>query len=409
VATNGTNLLEFVYDSLGRLSSLRSPSANSGIDEFSYSYLNASSKITSISLNGNVVVSNTYDTLGRLIKKENFKPDGTLVSSFEYSMNNSDEREDVKLLDGKSIDYSYDLAGQVIGAQKKFSDNSTDYSYNYGYQYDPAGNPLLRTSQGQKRDYTFNNLNQFLSASGPNSTDITGSVTPIVVEPTVKVNGESAAVDAQGRWVKQAVPLTVGENTIAVEAKDKFDRQASETRNITLAPPPDFTYDPNGNLVSDGPWQYSWNDADRITVASSASSAIKVENVYDGMGRRRIKKVFQLITDNWSLITETKFIYDGVRIIAELNGNNGIVKRFAWNDDQLLAVEDVALGKTFYYLTDGNKNVTDLVDSNGNVVAHYEYSPFGKIVSQSGSYADINPFCFSSEYFDRETGLIAYL
>jgi hypothetical protein len=33
---------------------------------------------------------------GRLIKKENFKPDGTLVSSFEYTLNASDERIDVK-------------------------------------------------------------------------------------------------------------------------------------------------------------------------------------------------------------------------------------------------------------------------------------------------------------------------
>ncbi|MDP2815585.1 MAG: RHS repeat-associated core domain-containing protein, partial [Rectinemataceae bacterium] len=407
----------YSYDSLGRLSSLRSPSANSGEDTFTYSYVGASSKIASISLNGNVIVSNTYDTLGRLIKKENFKPDGTLVSSFEYTLNASDERIDVKSRsalqpdqpENLSISYSYDLAGQLTGAVRKFTDASTDYSYNYGFNYDPAGNPLLRTSQGQSRNYTFNNLNQFLSASGPNSTDITGSVSPIVVEPTVKVNGESAAVDTQGRWVKQAVPLTVGENTLTVEAIDKFDRQASETRKITLASPPVFTYDANGNMTGDGLWQYSWNDENRMTVASFASSAVKVENVYDGMGRRRIKKVFQLITDNWSLITETKFIYDGVRIIAELNGNNEIVKRFVWNGDQLLAVEDIALGQTFYYCTDGNKNITELVDSEGNIAAHYEYSPFGKIVKESGSYAASNPFRFSSEYFDRETGLIAYL
>lgn len=63
---------------------------------------------------------------------------------------------------------------------------------------------------------------------------------------------------------------------------------------------------------------------------------------------------------------------------------------------------------TFYYHVDGNKNVSELTNSDGNIIAHYEYSPFGKIFKQSGAYADINPLRFSSEYYDKETGLIYY-
>jgi len=41
-------------------------------------------------------------------------------------------------------------------------------------------------------------------------------------------------------------------------------------------------------------------------------------------------------------------------------------------------------------------------------VAHYEYSPFGKLTAKTGTYADANPFRFSSEYADDETGLVYY-
>ena len=167
--------VSYEYDSASRVSSIRS-TVNGELKTFTYSYLGASNKILSISIDGTVIVSNTYDALGRLTKKENKNPDGAPVSSFEYTLNNSDEREDVRLLDSKSIDYSYDLAGQVIGAQKKYADDTQDFSYNYSYNYDPAGNSTSRISQGQSRNYTFNNLNQFLTATSPTATDITGSM-----------------------------------------------------------------------------------------------------------------------------------------------------------------------------------------------------------------------------------------
>ncbi|MBN2641487.1 MAG: RHS repeat-associated core domain-containing protein [Victivallales bacterium] len=49
-----------------------------------------------------------------------------------------------------------------------------------------------------------------------------------------------------------------------------------------------------------------------------------------------------------------------------------------------------------------------MLDASGNIVAKYEYSPFGQIVAQSGAYAETNPFRFSSEYHDDETALVYY-
>lgn len=58
-------------------------------------------------------------------------------------------------------------------------------------------------------------------------------------------------------------------------------------------------------------------------------------------------------------------------------------------------------------LFDANGNVTGYIDDAGNVFARYEYSPFGKIISSSGSKVDDFKFRFSTKYLD-ETGLSYY-
>ena len=42
------------------------------------------------------------------------------------------------------------------------------------------------------------------------------------------------------------------------------------------------------------------------------------------------------------------------------------------------------LGGGGYYTHDGNKNVSEVVAENGNIVAHYEYAPFGEVAVQRG-------------------------
>ena len=50
------------------------------------------------------------------------------------------------------------------------------------------------------------------------------------------------------------------------------------------------------------------------------------------------------------------------------------------------------------------------MSESGEVVAKYDYTPFGKLVNtfNNPNSAFRNPFLFSSEYFDEETGLVYY-
>ena len=87
-----------------------------------------------------------------------------------------------------------------------------------------------------------------------------------------------------------------------------------------------------------------------------------------------------------------------------MNKENSLyaIYKYDFHKNNEPTVQSVANG------ADGNKNISELVDATGNIAAHYEYDPFGKINTQNGAYAASNPFRFSSEYFDSETGLVYY-
>ena len=60
---------------------------------------------------------------------------------------------------------------------------------------------------------------------------------------------------------------------------------------------------------------------------------------------------------------------------------------------------------TYFAFADGNGNVSEYLDTNGTVQAHYEYDPYGNVTVATGSDATEFNYGFSTKYWDRETGL----
>ena len=58
----------------------------------------------------------------------------------------------------------------------------------------------------------------------------------------------------------------------------------------------------------------------------------------------------------------------------------------------------------YYYVLNAQGDVVRIVDSSRNTVASYTYDPWGKIISSSGTLADINPLRYRGYYYDSETG-----
>mgnify|MGYP000818562507 CR=1 FL=1 len=58
----------------------------------------------------------------------------------------------------------------------------------------------------------------------------------------------------------------------------------------------------------------------------------------------------------------------------------------------------------YYYVLNAQGDVVRIVDGSRSVVASYTYDPWGKIISSSGTLADINPLRYRGYYYDSETG-----
>jgi len=117
-----------------------------------------------------------------------------------------------------------------------------------------------------------------------------------------------------------------------------------------------------------------------------------------------------------------KFLYDGWNLLTELNNVNALIRSYVWGLD-LSGSEQGAGGvggllQIAYYgaqttncfaAYDGNGNVAALVNAaDGNVVANYEYDPFGQTVRTTGVMAKNCPFRFSTKYTDDESDFLYY-
>jgi RHS repeat-associated protein len=121
---------------------------------------------------------------------------------------------------------------------------------------------------------------------------------------------------------------------------------------------------------------------------------------------------------------EMRYVYNGNLVIQERDANNVPQVSYTRGKDLsgsfegaggiggLLARTDHSTftpQSTGYYHSDGNGNVTALINTNQIVVARYEFDPFGNMVSLSGPLADVNLYRFSSKEFHLNSGLIYYL
>jgi RHS repeat-associated protein len=192
-----------------------------------------------------------------------------------------------------------------------------------------------------------------------------------------------------------------------------------------------FGYDLDGNLTTDGRWQYTWDGENRLVqmianpnIAVPAGAKLKLVFEYDAKGRRIWKQIYTWNTGtssyNSTAAVDLKFLYDGWNLLAELNSANSLQRAYLWGSDLsrsmqgaggvggLIAMKSTA-GGAHFAAYDGNGNVMALVDASlGTYSAQYEYGPFGELLRATGSQAKTNPFRFSTKFTDGESDLFYY-
>lgn len=88
-------------------------------------------------------------------------------------------------------------------------------------------------------------------------------------------------------------------------------------------------------------------------------------------------------------------------ILMELDENEDIVKSYIYENSRIIVQRDGGqTANEYFYVKDRLGSVRQIIDSAGNVVKNYTYSPFGRVLEEDGSFE--NPFKFTGQWFDDE-------
>jgi RHS repeat-associated protein len=192
--------------------------------------------------------------------------------------------------------------------------------------------------------------------------------------------GESFAYtyDAVGNRLS----LTTGEGVVNYEY-DAANRLTSVNGQA-------YAWDANGNLLDDGLRSYTYDHADRLTQV--ANGALTTEFAYNGAGDRVAKTVDGVTTD---------YVLDPAAGLTQVlqDTTDGQTQSYLYGHD-LLAQHDS--GTWAYHVNDGLGSVRHLVDSTGQVVGSYSFSPFGVPLGESGG----EPYGFTGERWDVDAALL---
>ena len=219
----------YSYDAEGRLSELKNASG-ARLVAYTYDGLSRLSRET----NGNgTYTTYGYDSAGQVTAINNYAPNGTVNSFFQYTYNTLGQQTTATTRDGKWT-YTYDAIGQLTRGQFA-STNVSIANQDLQYVYDAAGNRISTVINGVTTNYAANNLNQYTTVGGAVQTyDADGNLIKVV-------NGTQTTTYTYNKR-NQLVGATTPEGTFTYEY-DAFGNRVASTKNGVRT---DFLVDPFG-------------------------------------------------------------------------------------------------------------------------------------------------------------------
>jgi RHS repeat-associated protein len=361
--SDGTPGVTYQYDNYNRVTQRQD-----GIGAYQFSY-DANSRL--LSVNGpwaNDTLTYQYDALGR---KTSLTPQG-----------------------GQTVSYNYDILSRLTGIQT----GTNTYSYSY-VNANPQVQNLTRPN-GSITNYSYDTLNRLTEISNKNS------ALQVINRYVYAYNQQDLR---SGETITNGNPITSFQNELITYDYNKVNQLLTSTN-----PSKNFIYDDDGNMINgytpEGYVFVAAYDAENrlksLQYADIGGVVHKTEYLYSGNSFLAEMKKY----DNTALISDTRFVRDGLLALQERDASNNVTREYTWGIDMgggiggLLNLRQG--GQEYSYLYDGKGNVTALIDSAQSVVATYTYDTFGNLMSKTGSLNQ--PFQFSTKPYDEKTGLSYY-
>lgn len=395
------NVYEFSYDPRNNLESIRNPTS-----QITYAYLHREGgDLVTRETTNDGFIDYDYDVSGNRIEM------ATTEGSFIYSYDKLNRPTKVVNHKGEIFDNTFDQGSRL--AKRRSPASVTNFSYD-------TANFLTQINHQKRSDLsTITNLDY--------TRDSIGNITKMT-----STRGEFAFVyDNNNQLINSTHPEDIASaftyDSLGNRVTDQFGNFNYDLKKQRLLGDWKYiyAYDNNGNLSSkilksdnSKVTNFNHNTENQLISIREYNGAIVTKEtnyLYDAVGRR-IKKE-HVDNTNSANSFERKFQYDNQEILFELGGDNNLLSIFTHSGlrtDDVLAVEKS--GTSYFYLKDHLGTVNDIVDTNGNLVQHYVYSPFGKIVRiENAAGADItatpmveNFYTFTGREYDKESGLFYY-
>jgi uncharacterized protein RhaS with RHS repeats len=161
-----------------------------------------------------------------------------------------------------------------------------------------------------------------------------------------------------------------------------------------------YDYDARGNctqreVLGGDTTYYTYNSRNLLTsVSSTESGSVATYYQYNAFDER----IHEIKADGSG---EKRTIWDGINPILELDGDGNLLRRYTYGHAAidgvggLIDVED-ASGDHYFYHCDPVGGVCQLTAEDETVAKRYDYSPFGRILGETGSAP--NDFTFPATY-----------
>ena len=382
---------EYAYDASGQLAKQTSTAG----EEYNYEYDSLGRLIRSNEYNDGTFEQRTehiYDASNRLTKQSWYNAGGVTTMSYAYSTTTGLLSSLNATVQNSSIPVTYTYQGANQLRSKAIGSVMTK-AYNFG------------TSGGYRTA-----LPNFVNYRDPD-----GNL----------IYGDYCLYDGNGRIVS----IADSGNTSSVRATYGYDEQGQLTSAAVGGTRYAYTYDTAGNLITktDGGTSHSytygngaWRDLltayDGKSITYSGGNPTKYYNgstftwtqgrklATAKVGNTNISYTYDMAGVRSSkTVGSTTYKYTTLSgLVTRQTGGNATIDFVYDESNQPLAMK--YNGKVYYYVLNAQGDVVRIVDGSRNVVASYSYDPWGKLLSSSGTLADINPLRYRGYYYDAETG-----
>ncbi|MET3119461.1 RHS repeat-associated protein, partial [Undibacterium sp. GrIS 1.8] len=309
------------------------------------------------------------------------------------------------------------------------------------YLWDVQGNMLLSQSKNALRSYAYDGQDRLIVSSTSSISQTKPSKASELSKQAVSASYERYFYDGSGNRLLAQEGITDPADTTSHTVKtayipntnrwqsDNHTDEASTNSNVKQA-----RYDASGQLEHIGQREYVWDAMGKLLEVRQENRTL-ASYCYNHLGERISKQAAN---------TQTSYLYEGRKLVAELNDKGQITRQYLYLAEQAIALTDTPQGSALSqaetspmsqmtadiatawhawfdttdaiaYLHNNHLGATELVTNEHAIpLWQAEYSPYGKIIQastliQAAHAENKTTFAFNlrlpGQYEDIETGL----